>query len=580
VLRPRCVAPVRVTALSGLVLLAMLGCSDDRSDAGPKPAAPAPNDVDVGEDAPINLTYVCGNRFVVSNAHDVPISVTYRVLETSEEGSADVAAAKPVDPGITEQMIETRTTGTVQLLFGGRPVVARTNDRQPCQPATPAPSFAVGEPDQSGAWTAPVAWPIVAVHLMLLPNGKVLAIGRTGTPQLWDPATDVFTPAPAPAWLFCSGHTLLADGRILVAGGHITDNHGLPNITYYTAGTGWSAGPPMARGRWYPTTTTLGNGDVLITAGRDEGGVGVTIPEVWSNGSIRQLTGASRSLPYYPRQFLAPDGSIYLAGAPRVTKFLSVAGAGAWRNGPPKMLAREYGSAVMYDDGKILYAGGARTTNTAEVIDLNQAAPKWAYTGSMAFARRHHNLTVLPTGEVLATGGVAGTAFDDVSTGVHAAEMWNPATGQWTTLASNAITRGYHGTSLLLPDGRVLNAGSGEGAGAPAQKNAEIYSPPYLFRGARPTITSAPAAIAYGQGFRILTPDAGAISHVAFIRLGAVTHAFDENQRFQRLSFTADATGLTVTAPSLPNRAPPGHYLLFILNGSDVPSVAAIVKLN
>jgi hypothetical protein len=234
----------------------------------------------------------------------------------------------------------------------------------------------------------------------------------------------------------------------------------------------------------------------------------------------------------------------------------------------------------MYDDGKILYAGGGLTTNTAEVLDLNQVGSPWKWTNPMAFARRHHNLTVLPTGEVLATGGVAGTIFNDISKGVHAAEIWNPQTGQWTTVASNAITRGYHGTSLLLPDGRVLNAGGGGGAGAPNELNAELYSPPYLFKGTRPTITSAPTSVGYGTSFRVLTPNAAAITHVSLIRLGAVTHAFDENQRFQRLSFTADATGLTVTAPSSSNRAPPGHYMVFILNGSDVPSVAKIVQIH
>jgi hypothetical protein len=244
------------------------------------------------------------------------------------------------------------------------------------------------------------------------------------------------------------------------------------------------------------------------------------------------------------------------------------------------MMAREYGSAVMYDDGKILYAGGARTTNTAEVIDLNRAAPSWRWTGSMAFARRHHNLTVLPTGEVLATGGVSGILFNDVAKGVRAAELWNPTTEQWTTLASNAVTRGYHGTSLLLPDGRVLNSGSGDGAGAPNQRNAELFSPPYLFRGARPVISSVPQSVAYGARFRVLTAQASAIRKVSLIRLGAVTHAFDENQRFQRLSYTADATGLSVTAPGSRNRTPPGHYMIFILNGSDVPSVGKIIRIN
>jgi hypothetical protein len=431
-----------------------------------------------------------------------------------------------------------------------------------------------------GQWSQPFDWPIVAIHMMLLPSGRVLAIGRTGTPQIWDPATGGFTPVPSPATLFCSGHVLLSDGQVLVAGGHISDGRGLPNITLFSDAGGWTSSAPMARGRWYPTATTMGNGDVVITAGTNEDSLYVTIPEVWSNGSIRQLTGAKQPLPWYPRAFLAPDGTLFVAG-PTGTRFLSVAGEGSWRGAPPRLYGyRDYGSAVMYDDGKILYAGGGNTTNTAEVIDLNEPSPVWRWTGSMAYARRHLNVTVLPTGEVLATGGVAGTTFNDVSTGVHAAEMWNPATGQWTTLASNAITRGYHGTSLLLPDGRVLNAGSGQGASAPDERNAEFFSPPYLLRGPRPVITSAPSAVHYGAQFRIETPQATAITHVSFIRLGAVTHAFDENQRFQRLAFTADAKGLTVTAPSSGNRAPPGHYMVFILNGQDVPSVAKIVRLN
>jgi hypothetical protein len=165
-------------------------------------------------------------------------------------------------------------------------------------------------------------------------------------------------------------------------------------------------------------------------------------------------------------------------------------------------------------------------------------------------------------------------------TGVHAAEIWNPVTGQWTTLASNAITRGYHGSSLLLPDGRVLNAGSGNGAGAPDERNAEIFSPPYLFRGQRPVVANAPSEVRYGAQFRIETPQASGIANVSLIRLGAVTHAFDQNQRFQRLSFTADANGLTVTAPSSSNRAPPGHYMIFILDGNDVPSVGKIIRIH
>ena len=400
-------------ALAGgrLVLAALAGmalaCSDERSGAGPGAADPLPPDPEVGADAPLDLSYLCGNRFLVTNAQMVPVSVTYRVAGTGETAAVEVAAAPPEDPAVSEQEIETRTRGTVEILVGGSHVVARANEAVPCTPP-PAPTAAiVASAAESGTWTAPTSWPIVGVHVVLLPNGRVLAVGRKGNPQVWNPASGTFAAVPSPTWLFCSGHALLPDGRVFFAGGHISDNHGLPDLTLFSpTDSSWSTSSRMARGRWYPTATVMGNGDVVILAGRDEAGLEVDVPEVWSNGSVRRLTGAPRTLPYYPRAFLAPDGRLFVAGSPRPTRFLSLSGSGAWQSGPSRLFgAREYGSAVMYDDGKILYAGGSRTTNTAEVIDLNLAKPVWKWTGNMANARRHLNLTVLPTGEVLATGG-------------------------------------------------------------------------------------------------------------------------------------------------------------------------------
>jgi hypothetical protein len=569
-----------VALLGGIALLASLGCSDERWKAGPSVSDPLPAAIDVGQNAPLDLSYVCGNRFLVSSTYATAVSVTYRVAGSGEEGQVEVPAAPSIDPAMTEHSFETRTRGTVEISLDGKPVVARANGAVPCTPAPPAPAFIATTASEAGRWSAPFAWPIVAVHMILLPNGRVLSIGRTGSPQVWNPASKAFTSVPAPARLFCSGHSLLSDGRVLVVGGHIKDRYGLPNTTLFSSNA-WTSSTRMARGRWYPTATTMGNGDVVITGGTDEAAIHVPIPEVWSNGSVRQLTGASQTLPWYPRAFLAPNGTLFVAGPTVGTRFLTVSGSGSWKKGPAHLFGqtRNYGAAVMYDDGKILYSGGATTTNTAELIDLNQATPVWRWTAPMAYARRHHNLTVLPTGEVLATGGVGGTVFNDVSKGVRAAELWNPQTGQWTVLASNAVTRGYHGSSLLLPDGRVLNAGSGEGAGAPDERNAELFSPPYLFRGARPVISSAPSSVRYGNQFRILTAQAAAIRSVSLIRLGAVTHAFDENQRFQRLSFTADATGLTVVGPNTRNRTPPGHFMLFILNGNNVPSVGKIIRV-
>jgi hypothetical protein len=435
-----------------------------------------------------------------------------------------------------------------------------------------------------GQWSPVIPAPIVQLHLHLLPNGKVLSWGHAGDPQVWDPATGKFTAVPSPSLLFCAGHDFLPDGRLLVAGGHMGDGLGLPNTNIFDAVTGsWQAGPAMAMGRWYPTNTTLPNGDVVTIAGTDQAGVNVTIPEVWDGTSWRSLTGASLGLPYYPRTFVAPDGRIFYAGENQQSLYLDVAGSGSWSTGPYRRYpSRNYGSAVMYEPGKILYVGGGNPpTNTAEIIDLNDPTPTWAFTGSMAFPRRQMNATLLPTGEVLVTGGTSGAGFNNYFGAVHAAEIWNPATGVWTTLASNAVTRIYHSTSLLLPDGRVLHTGSGDAAGMANELNYEIFSPPYLFKGARPTITSAsPGVVTYGQTVVVETPDVASITNVTLIRLGSVTHAFDYAQRLVPLTFSRTVTGISVGIPASRTAATPGPYMLFLVNGVGVPSEGQILRLQ
>src|SRR5262249_37338655 len=154
--------------------------------------------------------------------------------------------------------------------------------------------------------------------------------------------------------------------------------------------------------------------------------------------------------------------------------------------------------------------------------DLNAATPAWKFTGSMHFARRQHNAVILPDGKVLIVGGSSGSGFDNSSTPVLAAEMWSPATGQFTVMASIATYRGYHSTALLLPDGRVLSAGGNIGG-----PNAQVFSPPYLFAGARPAIASAPTSVSYGETVFIATSDAASISQVTWLRAGSVTHTND-----------------------------------------------------
>jgi hypothetical protein len=237
----------------------------------------------------------------------------------------------------------------------------------------------------------------------------------------------------------------------------------------------------------------------------------------------------------------------------------------------------------MYQPGQILYLGGnAKTTNTAEVIDLNQPNPQWSYTGAMAYARWNANATLLPTGDVLVTGGTSLGDRADPAGAVNVAELWSPTTGQWTQLASSApLLRGYHSTSVLLPDGRVLHGGGGDGAGAPDNFNYEVYSPPYLFKGARPAVSGGtPAVVGYRQTLAVATPDGASIAKVTLVRLGSVTHAFDQAQRLVPLSFSQAAGGLSVTLPASPITAPPGPYLLFLVNGRGVPSVGRIMRLQ
>ena len=405
-------------------------------------------------------------------------------------------------------------------------------------------------------------------------------------PRLWDPATGTTAalPLPRPGYnLFCSGHTFLADGRLFFAGGHIDNSVGPPNAsTYDAAANVWAPGPNMNAGRWYPTTTTLANGDVVVVSGDVNTVVGVNLlPQVFqassgTSGTWRDLTNALLNLDLYPWMHLARNGKVFNAGPSQTTRYLDTSGTGAWTPVATRTSGyRDYGSSVMYDDGKVLVMGGGDPpTRTAAVIDLNAATPSWQSAGSMAFARRQLNATLLPNGKVLVTGGTYGPGFNNLSTPVYAAEIWDPTEG-WTTMASAQTPRLYHSAALLLPNGRVLTTGGDN------QPEVEVYSPPYLFApGPRPTIASAPAAVSYGQSFFVETPDAASIAKVTWIRLSSVTHAFNQNQRINRLSFTQAAGGLNVVPPSNPNLAPPGHYMLFLLNGNDVPSVARIVRLT
>jgi len=281
---------------------------------------------------------------------------------------------------------------------------------------------------------------------------------------------------------------------------------------------------------------------------------------------------------------------LFLAGFPKTSSYLDVTGTGQWTPVAERNVAdRTMGSAVMYAPGKILYAGGGDPpTASAEVIDLNQASPSWRSVPGMAFARRQTNATILADGSVLITGGTSGPGFNSQAGAVHVAELWNPQTESWTTMASESKNRTYHGTALLLPSGQVLSSGSGEGGGIPfanSEFSAQVFSPPYLFKSdgspaARPTITSAPSVLSYGQSFTVQTPEAASVSRGTLIRLSSVTHAFNMSQLIYPLTFAASGSAVSATAPPNATVAPPGPYMLFLINGSGTPSVAKIIMVG
>jgi hypothetical protein len=289
--------------------------------------------------------------------------------------------------------------------------------------------------------------------------------------------------------------------------------------------------------------------------------------------------------------FVLPDGRVLAAAtteAPIVSRVLDIA-AQTWSVVDPS--AVDGGSSVMYAPGKIMKSGRSvdpdqpviPSTATTYVLDMNQSIPRWRQTTPMAFPRTFHTLTVLPDGTVLATGGGPTTDAVGVGGAVLAAELWSPVTETWTTVASMQRARLYHSTALLLPDARVLVMGGGRfnGLNEPTdQLNAEMFSPPYLFKGPRPAISSAPSTATYGASIVVQTPDASSIGSVSMVRLGSVTHSFNQSQYIVPLPFTVAAGALTVQTPTSANLAPPGHYMLFILNSSGVPSVASIVQLR
>ena len=429
----------------------------------------------------------------------------------------------------------------------------------------PWPGYAV-----AGKWQLR-GYPDTAIHMAVLRTGKVIAWqtddGNGLRTRIYDPKTDTISTQTVNTNLFCSGHSFLPDGKLLVIGGNTFLFSGY-NTSYTFDPTasfnGWVQGPFMQHGRYYPTATELGDGRVLAHSGNDEnGGRNLTV-EVYSTQGTDHFD-------------LQPNGKVFHAGPEKdADRFDS--SAQTWTPVASSHYGlRGEGTAVLLPPGfqKVMIIGGRRdpqpslATNTAEVIDLAASSPSWSYTGSMRFPRTFPNSVILPDGKVLIVGG----GYDD-NIATYPAEIFDPNTSSFTVVASMKSFRLYHSTAVLLPDGRVMAGGSN------GNNTVEFYSPPYLYKGDRPVISSLPASVRYGSKFTIGTSDASSITSVVMMRTGAVTHAFNQDQRHVPLSFTAGSGSLTATAPDNSNTAPPGYYMLFILKGNGVPSEASFTQLK
>ena len=454
----------------------------------------------------------------------------------------------------------------------------------------------------AGQWAALMNWPLVAVHSVLLKTGNLLVFDGWQNPQptsVWNATSQTFpTTINAPGSIFCAGNVHLPDGRVLTAGGDgifTTGNLGLADTTIFDPATGtWKRVADMNRPRWYPSLTELADGRYVAISGNSTNATTwADTPEVYdpATDTWTLLTGVSTPQVHeeeYPFSYLAPNGKVFTIGTEEDNSFFLDVANKTWTpvGGASGVVN---GSSVMYRPGKILYSGGApsiATTTSAKanaaVIDLTAGTPAWRTTPAMHNARIYHTLTMLADGTVLAVGGEQSSDQSIVTSGVLPAEIWDPQSETWTSVAPMAAARNYHSTAVLMPDARVLVAGGGHynGGGGPGQFSAQFYSPPYLFNGSRPTISNAPAAATYGSDITVATPDAASIRSVNLVSLGADTHQSDMDQHFVPLTFTAGSGSLTVQAPAAAALAPPGTYMLFIVDDKGVPSVASMVGMS
>ena len=473
---------------------------------------------------------------------------------------------------------------------------------------------------------------VFAVHAALLRTGKVLLFSGGVEHQLplesrlWDPVTETFQAHSFADDLFCAFQVALGDGRILVMGGsNYNGPHGRgidASYTFDPGSPGWTKHPDMAHGRWYPTAVTLPDGRVVAMSGRAAGGSVVAEAEIFDPGSNTWSAlpaSASKALDIYPSLHLMANGQVFYTGtrweggstsprpwSPPNTALFDPA-SNTWTDVgahvipnrtegtsvllPPRATARHHHGhgEEMPPPGtlsRVLVLGGdggsLAERASAEVIDLDDPSPAWQRIADMHHRRVNPNAVILPDGNVAVCAGINGFKWDPDPGRVLETEIFDPQALTWQRAAVMSEGRQYHSVSILLPDGRVLNAGSVGGYGGSVNLlSMELFSPPYLFRGPRPKLTAYPASAALGSTVAVETPDACRIRRAALVRPGAPTHHTDSEQRYVPLDFHREGRcSLHLPLPSSAAVLPPGYYMLFLLDDCDVPSVGRFIRIH
>ena len=481
-------------------------------------------------------------------------------------------------------------------------------------------------PHVTGEWlTLSYQMPINPISATLLHTGQVLIVAGSENDAsnnskgsesyraaVWDPTGTTQSSVTIQELtydVFCSGTSALPDGRALIVGG--TSDYsftGENRASIFDPASGaYVQSQSMANGRWYASTTALGDGRIMTFSGLSStGGTNNTV-EIYdltnAGAGWNAPTTAPFSPPLYPREFLLPNGKVFYTGHGSGTS--SSSGwifdpvAGSWTGSAPTTRDRSYGSAIIlpllppaYTPRVMALGGGSPATSSTETIDLSVTTPAWTAGPSMSTGRIQMNAVLLPDGTVLALGGSVNNESPDVPG--RAADLYHPSTGTFSSAGTASYSRLYHSTALLLPDARVMSIGSNPGNRGSYQPAIEIYSPAYLFDSSdrritagRPAITGISSSVlGYGAAFSVTYTASAQIGSAVLIRPGSVTHAFNMEQRLIGLcgpSPQPACTGtgtLNLTTPPNGNLAPPGHYLLFLIDANGVPSVAQFVQIT